>query len=99
MSSSRKPNQRSQGSDTVTKGDPPVWSQKVWTGSGAVEVAVFSKLVKTDGGEFQAFSVSAKRVFKDGDEYKAVTGFRAEDVPPLIQLLSNAYAWIVNEQN
>ena len=83
------------------KHDRPIWSRKTWTGSANVEVAVFSKVVNEGGDDdkFTAYNVSAKRTFKTDEGYQSVQGFRAEDVPVLIQLLTQANAFIVDAMN
>jgi hypothetical protein len=71
----------------------------MWTGSGTVEVSVFSKHVGEGDKRFEAFSLSLKRTYKDGDQFKTVQGFRTEDVPVAIQLLQSAYDFITAETN
>lgn len=88
-----------QPSPPEPKHDPPVWSRKLWTGSATVEVAVFEKMVKNDNGEFLAYNVSAKRTYKAEDAYKSSQGFRADDLPFLIQLLTQAYSYISEQLN
>lgn len=77
---------------------PPIWSRRKWTGSGNVEVAVFDKMVKGDDGEFRVFTVSAKRSYKDGDEYKSGHWFRPEDVLILALFLQEAASFIASEE-
>ena len=83
----------------VREKNPPVWSRRTFTGSGSLEVAVFEKNVDTNGGTFTAYSVSAKRTYKDGDGYKEAKGFQGPDLPHLIVLLQAAAAHIVELQN
>ena len=78
---------------------PPVWSRKVWTGNGNIEVAVFEKTVQSENGNFQAFNVAAKRTYKQGNEYKDAKGFRYEDLPHLILVLQQAHAFVVDSQH
>lgn len=73
---------------------PPVWSNRVWTGSGTIEVAVFQHMVQGASGEFAAFSTAAKRSWKDGDDYKESRSFRPEDLLPLAELLRSAWNYI-----
>jgi hypothetical protein len=90
---------QSNGQQEREKGDPPVWSRRVFTGSATCEAAVFEKTVNEGTeGEFVAYNVSLKRVFKQEDQYKTSAGFRSEDVPFVIQLLTQAYSFIC-EQN
>lgn len=95
----QRSNQRTDDRTDREKGDPPVWSRRLWTGSANVEVAVFEKEVRSDSGDFTAYNVSAKRVYKQDDEYKPTQGFRGEDVPHLISLLSQAHAYICEQMN
>jgi len=82
------------------KTDRPVWSRKMWTGSANCEVAVFSKIVNEGkDDEFTAYNVSAKRTFKTDEGYQSVQGFRSEDIPVLIQLLTQAQSFITDEMN
>jgi hypothetical protein len=78
----------------------PVWSRKVFTGSGTVEVSVWAKVVNEgQQNEFQTYNVSAKRNYKDGDEYKWTHGFQATDVPHLVLLLQQANAYVTEQMN
>jgi hypothetical protein len=86
-------------SGKAPQASPPIWSRKVWTGTANVEVAVFEKDVNEGASSFKALNVSVKRVYKDGDTYKTVYGFRADDLPFLIQLLTQAYAFISDQMN
>lgn len=56
-------------------------------------------MVNGDNGEFLTHNVSCKRTYKDGDEYKSTQGFRADDLPFVIQLLTAAYAYVLDQQN
>ncbi len=81
----------------------PIFTRRVWTGTGSVEVAVFDKdLPSTDadeqGGKHQVFNVVAKRVWKEGEEYKSGNSFRPEDLLPLSLFLEEAFAFIATEQ-
>jgi hypothetical protein len=102
MSSTRKSTngQSQQRAEPEKKNDPPVWSRRAWTGTANVEVACFAKKLKegTDE-EFTAYNVSAKRTWKSDEGYQSVQGFRAEDVPVLIQLLTQCQAFITDAQN
>lgn len=81
------------------KGSPPEWSRRLWTGSANIEVAVFAKEVKGDNGDFVAYNVSAKRTYKEGEEYKSTQGFRSDDVPALVSLLLQAHAYVTDQLN
>ena len=60
---------------------------------------MFEKEITSDNGTFVAYNVSAKRTYKDGDSYKSTQGFRGDDIPHLIQLLTQASAFIMEEMN
>jgi hypothetical protein len=81
------------------KFDPPVWSRRIFTGSGSVECAVFSKMMGEGDQQWETFNASLKRSYKDGDQFKSVSGLRMEDVPVAIQLLSQAYDFIASQNN
>lgn len=78
---------------------PPIWSRRMWTANGTIEVAIFSREVATDQGSFPAYNVTAKRTYKKNNAYRTAVGFRSDDVPTLIQLLSQAYGYIAHLQN
>lgn len=77
----------------------PGWARKVFTGAGSVEVSVWPKQMSSDNGDYMVYNVAAKRTYKENGEYKSVSGFRGEDIAPLIQLLAQAYDFILEEQN
>jgi hypothetical protein len=64
-----------------------------------VECAIFEKEVGEGDNTFTAYNVSLKRTYKQDEEYKSTQGFRADDVPFAIQLLTQAYAYISNALN
>ena len=78
---------------------PPVFTRRVWTGTGSVEVAVFSKELEGDNGPYQVFNVVAKRTWKDDDGYQSGNSFRPEDILVLALFLQEAASFIVNEQS
>jgi hypothetical protein len=78
--------------------EPPVWSKRYWTGSGAVEVAVFRRTVSTADGSFATYSTAAKRTYKDGDEYRSVHSFWPADLLPLAHGLTEAFSWIAQQE-
>ncbi|HUY33184.1 MAG TPA: hypothetical protein VMV69_10410 [Pirellulales bacterium] len=76
----------------------PLFTKRVWTGTGSVEVAVFDRMVKGDDGEFRVFNIVAKRSWKSEDGYDSSNNFRPEDLLPLALFLQLAYEFIANEQ-
>lgn len=81
------------------KNSPPVWSRKIWTGTGNVECAVFEKTVGDGDNTFTAYNVVLRRTYKQNEEYKSSQSLRSDDVPIAIQLLTQAYAFISHELN
>lgn len=71
----------------------------MWTGTSTIEVAVFAHAIQSDNGTFTVYNVTAKRTYKKDDEYHKASGFRSEDLPTLIQVLSQAYGFIAHQQN
>ena len=79
-----------------TKKDPPVWKRRIWTGAGAVEVSVFSK-VKDD---IENFFVAVRRSWKnDKDEYVESNLFSPHELLVLANAITQAYAYIDGEQH
>jgi len=99
MSSSTK-SQRSNGREQKDEKEKtgPIFTRRVWTGTGSVEVAVFDKMIEDDGQEFRVFNVVAKRTWKKDDKYESGNSFRPEDLLPLAVFLQEAYSFIANEQ-
>jgi len=64
----------------------PVQKLRAWTGSSAVEVAVWSN----DSG----YSVTWHRSYKQGDNWQKTQSLFPQDMLPLAQLLNQAWAWI-----
>lgn len=94
-------NGRGGGTATQEKKDPPVFSRKMWTGSANVEVAVFAKVVNEGkDDEFTAYNTSCRRTWKSQEEgYQSSPSFRQEDIPVLIQLLTQAHVYIADRLN
>jgi hypothetical protein len=97
MSSSTK-SKRSEPEDKPEKSGP-VFSRKVWTGSGSVEVAVFPKTIDGDNGTYTVFNTVAKRAWKEGDEWKSGNTFRPEDLLPLALFLQETASFVMSEQS
>jgi hypothetical protein len=95
---SQKPQEQDAGSGNRNGGDRPIFSRRAWTGSGAVEVAVFDRMVDGDNGSYRVFNTVAKRSWKDGEEYTSSNNFRPEDLLPLAIFLQEAYSFIASEQ-
>lgn len=101
MSKTKEP-QKSQERDARGEnrngGDRPIFSRRAWTGTGAVEIAVFDRMVEGDNGSYRVFNTVAKRTWKDGDEYTSSNNFRPEDLLPLGLFLQEAFSFIASEQ-
>lgn len=98
MSSSTRPKQ-SEPEPKEEKKSGPVFTRRVWTGTGNVEVAVFSKEIDGDNGHFQVFNVAVKRSWKDDEGYQSSNSLRPEDLLPMAMFLQEAHAFIVSEQS
>ena len=86
----RNGNGRSGGTAQKEKGSPPVFSRKYWTGSGVCEIAVFEN---TDGDRVE-YSVTCKKTYKDGDEYKESKSFFQQELPLVAAALNDAFVEI-----
>ncbi len=69
---------------------PPVWKRRIWTGAGAVEVSVFSK-VKDD---IESFFVAVRRTWKNDEGYQDGNLFSPHELLVLADALQKAYAFI-----
>ena len=72
----------------------PVWSRKHWTGSGQLEVAIWSRMVGEGDQEREVFNTSIKKTYKADEEYKESSSFRAEELPLVAAALTEAWLWI-----
>jgi hypothetical protein len=93
--SSSKTSRQAEPKDEKKTG--PLFSRRVWTGTGSVEVAVFDKMIEGDEGEFRVFNVVAKRTWKSDDKYESGNSFRPEDLLPLALFLEEAWSFIAAE--
>lgn len=83
------------GTKEKERNDPPVWSQKAWTGSGHVEVAVWPRVVS----DREVLNATIRKTYKDGEEYKESKSLRPEELPIVSALLLEAFSFITNEEN
>lgn len=97
-SASTKP-KRSEPEPKEEKKSGPVFSRRVWTGTGSVEVAVFSKEIDGDNGPYQVFNVAVKRTWKDDEGYQSSNSFRPEDLLALAVFCEEAWSFISNENS
>ncbi len=77
----------------------PVWFRRYWTGSGVLEVSVWSRTIESQGGDREVFNTSLKKTYKDGDDYKESGSYRPEELPLIAFALQEAFSFISNEQN
>jgi hypothetical protein len=82
-----------------SKKDTPVWSRKYFTGSGVLEVAIWSKTIGEGDSARDVLNTSLKKTYKDGDEYKTSTSFRFEELPIVAAAMQEAFAFISAEMN
>ncbi len=74
----------------------PVWKRRVWTGAGAVEVAVFSK-VKDDR---ESFFVAVRRTWKNNeDKYEEGNLFSVHELLLLADAIKKSYDWIDDQMH
>ena len=77
----------------------PIFSRRMWTGTGSVEVAIFEKSVESDKADFRVFNVVCKRVWKSEQGYESGNSFRPEDLGVLAVFVQEALLFIANEQS
>jgi hypothetical protein len=73
---------------------PPVFTRKVFTGTGNVEVAVWER----EHEDRKVFSVTVRRTWKSEDKWHSSETLRPEDILPAAHFLTDAFAFLV-EQN
>jgi hypothetical protein len=61
---------------------------------GAIEVSIW----KNDGEKGPWFSVSHRRSYKQGDEWKESDSYGEDDLLPLAKLIDLAHTWILGQQ-
>jgi hypothetical protein len=72
------------------KGRKPVHTIR----DGGIEVAIW----KNDGDKGPRFSVTHRRSYKQGEEWKESDSYGADDLLPLAKLLDLAHTWILSQQ-
>ncbi len=91
--------QRKNGNGSTKEKSKPVWSRRYWTGSGNLEVAVWSRTIGEGNDARDVLNTSIKKTYKDGEEYKESSSFRMEELPLVAFALQEAFAYISAEQN
>ena len=87
------------GSRTKDPRVAPIWSRRVWTGNGTLDVAVFRHVVQAGTTEIVSYNTAAKRLWKVGEESRESRSFRSEDLLPLARLLGQAFDFITQQQD
>ena len=77
----------------------PVWSRRYWTGSGNLEVAVWSRMVGEGDDARQVLNTSLKKTYKTDTEYKESSSYRFEELGLVILALQEAAHFISEQQN
>lgn len=77
----------------------PIFTRRVWTGTGTIEASLFSKEIDGDNGPYQVFSVAVSRSWKTEEGYdSSKASLRPEDLLPMAMFLQEIYSEIVTEQ-
>lgn len=80
-------------------GNEPVYARSYFSSGGYVNIAVFENYVNGQNGERLVYGFKVKRSYKDDKgEYKDTASFQEGDLAVLAMALSNAAAWIDNQQ-
>ena len=98
MASNTRSSRRSEPEPKQEKSSP-IFSRRVWTGTGSVEICVWDKMIDGDDGEFRVFNIVAKRCWKEDNDYKSGNAFRPEDLLPLALFLQEAASFVISEQS
>ena len=61
---------------------------------GAIEVAIW----KNEGSKGPFFTVTHRRSYKQGDEWKESDQYAKDDLLPLAKLLDLAHTWMLTQQ-
>lgn len=77
--------------------DPPVWKKRVWTGSGHLEVAVWSRMIGEGDAEREVMNTTIRKTYKEGEEYKESKSLRQEELTIAAALLNEAFTWITDQ--
>lgn len=92
MGSPRKPPPK-------TEKPKPVWSRRHWTGSGTLEVAVWSRMVGEGDNAREVLNTTLKKTYKDGEEYKESGSYRPEELGLIILALQEAHHYISEQMH
>ena len=77
----------------------PVWSRRYWTGSGNLEVAVWSRTIGEGDSEREVLNTTLKKTYKDGDDYKESSSFRPEELGLVCLAMQEAFRFISEENH
>jgi hypothetical protein len=68
--------------------------------AGAVSATVWKNSQEKDGYEFEFFSISLERIYKDKQgEWKNTASLRITDLPKAALVLNEAYKYVVLNEN
>lgn len=96
MSSPTRSSNRSQQQDE--RREPPLWSRRYWSGSGHIEVAVWSRMIGEGDDAREVLNTTLRKTYKDGDDYKDAKSYRPEELPLIAFVLQEAFRFI-SDQN
>lgn len=75
---------------------PPVFTRKVFTGTGNVEVAVWER--QPAEGQRKVYSVTVRRTWRDDEgKWHSSETLRPEDILPASQFLQDCFGWLVDQ--
>jgi len=97
MSRFRRNGSGTQEAPAKEKGEKPIWSRRYWTGSGHLEVAVWSRMIGEGKEEREVLNTTLKKSYKDGDDYKESKSYRPEELGLVAFAMQEAFAFISSE--
>jgi hypothetical protein len=90
-----KQTEEAKRTEQEAKRKPVVTFGPVWTGAGRVDVSVWHN----EAGDRGSYSITCRRRYKQGGEYRDAQAFFPADLLPLVELLRAAWAWIIEVQS
>ena len=96
MASQSKKNGNGGKKDESTR---PVWSRRYWTGSGNLEIAVWSRTIGEGDQQRDVLNTTLKKTYKDGDDYKESSSFRPEEIGLVCLAMQEAFRYISEENH
>jgi hypothetical protein len=74
----------------------PIWSKKYWTGSGSIEIAVWSRI---DDNNREQLSCSFKKSFKEKKKFRDSNTFFPQELLIAALAMQEAAMFCFNHQN